>query len=232
MSSPISEKEWLDLAWKHFLQHAQQRIQYFNYFVVFSTILTTGVVTTFQSNFQAQYLGIGLGAIQAFLSYMFWKIDERNRFLTKHSEDVIKELEKNCCEVDEYRLFTKEDQKTAKQRVDDKDKVRLWWQFSHGESYRLIYVTFFFIGIIGMFISGFGILTKKSTETQSSPYEAIFVNVDSAGKFKKQLLQMDSLNITSAVVLKRLLQKEDSLKELIKILSDEKARRRRKDSLQ
>ena len=60
----LSSKDWLNISWKYFELHAQQRIMYFNFFVVFSTILTTGLVATFQLNNNVQFIGIGLGIIQ------------------------------------------------------------------------------------------------------------------------------------------------------------------------
>ena len=119
----ITDKEWLDLAWKHFQQHAQQRILYMNYFVVFSTILSTGLISTFQINFQMPVIGIGIGLIQVFLSFIFFKIDERNRFLTKHSETSIVSIETLYKEKHEsnFQLFSSEIIETNK--IKELDKI-------------------------------------------------------------------------------------------------------------
>lgn len=157
----IKDKDWLDLAWKHFQQHAQQRIQYFNYFVIFSTILTTGLIATFQDNFQAPYLGKGIGCIQIFLSIIFWKIDERNKFLTQHSENLIKTIESD---YKSYKLFTDEELKTQQLKEDNNKTFFINRQISHGKSYKIIFSTFFLIGIIGIVVSSINTKAKKISD--------------------------------------------------------------------
>ena len=48
--SYIENKDILNTSWLYFQQHAQQRISYFNFFVAFSTLLTTGMISTFQGD--------------------------------------------------------------------------------------------------------------------------------------------------------------------------------------
>lgn len=208
----ITTKEWLDLAWKYFLQHAQQRLQYFNYFVIFSTIITTGIVTTFQYNFQAHYLGIGLGIIQTFLSYMFWKIDIRNKFLTQHAEQIIKKIEEDCCSTDGYKLFTQEDSKTALQTSTDKKSLFFKRQISHSKSYGLIYNAFFIVGIVGIIISCCNSFGSKKTDSQKS--EPIVVKFDSLARLEERMSCVDSLSKQTLRIMNELLQKNDSLKKL------------------
>jgi len=148
----LSDKEWLDIAWKYFQQHAQQRIMYFNFYVVFSTILTTGLIATFQNSFKAPYLGVALGIIQTFLSFIFWKIDERNKFLTKHSENIIKRIEAND-ENNLYKLFLEEETSTQKQIEEDKSKRFYLRQITIGKSVRIIFTIYFCIGIFGALFS-------------------------------------------------------------------------------
>ena len=163
----LTDKEWLDLAWKYFQQHAQQRMQYFNYFVVFSTILTTGLVTTFQYNFQAPYLGIFLGLIQIFLSFIFWKIDRRNKFLIKHSENVIREIENEYDnpETKSYKLFCKEEIITGEIKKDSRHM--LFKQFSYSTSSGIIYFVFSIIGIIGIACSSINYVKFTQNEVKS-----------------------------------------------------------------
>src|ERR1700754_1119068 len=147
----IADKDWLDIAFKHFLQHAQQRVQHFNYFIVFSSILTTANITTFQSNFQAHNLGIGLGLIQIFLSFIFSKLDDRNRFLIKHAESVVKDIERDFEKANGYcySLFTSEEIKT----IEAKEQKRFVKPMSHKQSYNFIYWVFGLIGIASISIS-------------------------------------------------------------------------------
>jgi len=173
----ITDNEWLDLSWKYFQLHAQQRTQYFNYFVVFSTILSSGLIATFQNNFQLPYLGIGIGLIQMFLSYIFWKIDDRNKFLTKHSENIIKEIETDYKESENktYKLFTNEEIETEKQKRLDKHSIFLCRQFSHGKSYRVIFIVFFIIGLIGVIISSNSYLVKSKNKNELQRIDSLLI---------------------------------------------------------
>jgi len=93
--STIREEAVLNMAWAYFQQHANQRIGYFNFFVIFSSLMTTGLLTTFRENFRVHYIGVVIGVLQMIFSFVFWKIDDRNKFFTKNGENAIKKIEKN-----------------------------------------------------------------------------------------------------------------------------------------
>ncbi|MEQ8364029.1 MAG: hypothetical protein RH948_14250 [Cyclobacteriaceae bacterium] len=148
----ITDREWLDIAWKYFQQHAQQRVQHFNFFITLSAILSTGLLTTFQSDLQAPLVGIGIGLIQAQVSFIFYKIDNRNRFLTKLSENVLKRLELDTI-GNAYKLFTEEEKITLLLNKSDKSRMFFNRQFGHGQLYRIVFITFFIVGISGSILS-------------------------------------------------------------------------------
>ena len=83
----------LEHAWSYFQLHATQRITVFNYFVVFSGVLATGLATAVQANPRLAAVGIVLGLLLSLLSFLFWKLDQRASFLIKHAEELIKTLE-------------------------------------------------------------------------------------------------------------------------------------------
>jgi hypothetical protein len=146
----ITEKEWLDLAWKYFQQHAQQRISYFNFFVIFSTILTTGYISTFQTNIRIPYIGLFIGLLQVLVSITFLKIELRNKFLTKNAEDVIKNIEKEYDKTGDkkFSLFCIEDLKTQNLSVKNKKSFFLFKQWTHGQTYLVFYLVYFGIGLL------------------------------------------------------------------------------------
>jgi amino acid permease len=98
----IKESDVLDLAWKYFQLHAQQRLLCFNFFVVFSSLMTTGLVATFKEKYEAHFIGFVIGLILSLISFIFYKIDQRNKFLIKHGENVIKEIEDKYKFENEY----------------------------------------------------------------------------------------------------------------------------------
>jgi hypothetical protein len=168
--SSITSKEWLNLSWNYFQQHAEQRISYFNFFVVFSTILTAGLISTYANDFKAPYLGVGIGLIESFVSFIFLKIDSRNMVLTRNAEKVIKKIESDFDALgkESYKLFTSEEATTAQLKNDNKNKFILYRHITHGQSYKIIYCTFFFIGIL-MAIASVLISFKATPKVPDTP---------------------------------------------------------------
>lgn len=157
LKKKIKKAHWLNLAWLYFQQHAQQRISYFNFFVIFSTILLTGFISSFQNTVnKKELIGIGVGIIQIFVAYIFLKIDERNRFLTKHSEAIIKKIEKRYSGLpDKLQLFSYSDKKTS---ILLKKNTFFNKHITHGTSYKYMYYGFIILGIIILIYSAFAIL--------------------------------------------------------------------------
>ncbi len=151
----VSEKEILNLSWNYFQQHAQQRLSFFNFFVVFAVLATTGLISTLQEEYNAHSIGIAVGLMLSLISFIFYKIDERNKYLTKTGENAIRQIEKNysCvnCYPDkaEFQIFSIEEEETKKLRMAQKKKSIIYRQISHSKSFNLIFIIFFIIGILG-----------------------------------------------------------------------------------
>lgn len=90
---PTDQERW-KYAWDYFALHAQQRLTTFNFFLVFSTLLTGGLLTTFQREFRVPMLGVVAGILLALLAFVFWRLDRRNRQLIKNAEDGLRHLER------------------------------------------------------------------------------------------------------------------------------------------
>lgn len=153
----ITESKAIDIAWSYFDLHAKQRISLFNYFVIFSAFLTTGMITTFDPKFAAHLVGAVAGAFQTTIAFLFWKIDERNKYLTKHGENALKELEDRLDFVQDspaepscIRLFTSEKILTNQLRAAQKGKGLFSRQISHSKSFNALFVVFGIAGLLGM----------------------------------------------------------------------------------
>jgi len=186
MSENLEPKDLLDIGWKYFQQHAQQRIAYFNFFVVFSVLVTSCLMTTFQEKFEIHYVGIFLGVCQIIISYVFWKIDERNKFLTKHGENLIQKIEnkyilaENDLEKEELSLFSTEEKHTCNIRSAQKGKGFLKKQISHSTSFRIIFIFFFLIGLFGMIMS----IKLESQDTHNKTSKASIIILDKSDTIK------------------------------------------------
>lgn len=148
----IEDKEIFNLAWNYFSLLAKQRVTYFNFFIVLISVITTAVITSFQRNLNIHIVGISLGLMECFFCFIFWKIDVRNKYLTKHTENAIK-----CFEVEyehiELKIFTIEEEKTNELRESQKKKFFFNRQLSHSKLYITFYIVFFIIGLLGSIVS-------------------------------------------------------------------------------
>jgi len=201
----VSEKEVLELAWNYFQQHAQQRLSFFNFFVAFSALTTTGLISTFQEKYDAHSIGIAIGLMLSLISYVFYKIDERNKYLTKKGEDAIKQIEKHfsCakCYPDKiaFQIFLGEEEDTGRLRVQQKKKNILLRQISHSKSFNIIFIIFFLVGIIGasasVYFQFYGSDIKRNDIDQKTYGELVIINaqlvrlVNSNDKTNKELLK-------------------------------------------
>lgn len=166
--SALTDKEWLDLSWKYFQQHAQQRVSYFNFFIVFSSVLTTGYVSSFQKSYGLPGVGIGVSLIQLFVAFIFIKIDQRNSRLIKHAENAIKKFEEAGASAMTFPLFTSEDQETKLEQQKNQSTFIFFQHFTHGRSFRWIYSFFLLLGLTGIILSSLTLALKKN-ETEQKP---------------------------------------------------------------
>lgn len=102
MSSNASLKEQRDYAWSYFQLHANQRISSFNFFVVIAALLTTGLAGTLKSDFEHHYMGVALALSLLVISFIFWKMDQRVRYLIKHAEEALKAIEEKWLSNEDF----------------------------------------------------------------------------------------------------------------------------------
>lgn len=93
-------KEMRDYAWKYFSLHADQRIKTFNFYLVLATFAVGGMLTIVNVAGHAWVVAL-ISFILAFLSWIFYNLDCRNKQLVKHGEDALKRLEQECAFPDE-----------------------------------------------------------------------------------------------------------------------------------
>jgi hypothetical protein len=87
------EKDILAYALKYFEIHAAQRMSVFNFFIVLSTIILTGLATCVFGEGIYAPIGIPLGLLLSALALTFWKLDQRTSFLVKRAEKALTQLE-------------------------------------------------------------------------------------------------------------------------------------------
>jgi hypothetical protein len=140
-------------AWDYFQLHANQRMTTLNFFIAVSSIIIAGIGVTLKNEFDYPSIKIVLGAMLSFLSFVFWKLDQRNRVLIKIAEKALMEFENenysaNELPVNDYvKIFTHE--MILTEQVKSKRCIMVWKnQYSFSECFNLIYSTFAAVGLL------------------------------------------------------------------------------------
>ena len=151
-------KSLLRYSWDYFHVHADQRMSVFNFFVALAVLMTGGLVGTFHKDFGMPALGIVLGLGLGFVSFVFWKLDQRVKFLLKNVEASLAELEKHfptagsANEPHVTQLFSWESTVTRGLRSSRK-KWSPAAQFSYAQSFNLLFLFFGLVGAFGAILS-------------------------------------------------------------------------------
>lgn len=184
--TPDKETEHL---WRYFALHAQQRISVFNFFVVFSGVIATGIGGALQAGRTNTFLVVVLGLLLALLSFVFSRLDQRNSDLVKISERALRASERNY--LPGYaQIFEREAKVGLSSAFPEDQKTQTTWTF--GRSFRFL---FLMMGIMGLVASFYSIYqwyqeptakveqtTKAQTSARTDPTPAPAVRSGSAGQ--------------------------------------------------
>lgn len=106
-----------EYAWRYFALHADQRIKTFNFYLVLFGLVSGGLITLIKDS-ENYRLAAPIAFALAFISFIFWRLDIRNKELIYNSEDALKLLENDDRLLDDgsvpnrLKLFTYEDHAT------------------------------------------------------------------------------------------------------------------------
>lgn len=85
-------KEFREQAWKYFGLHAEQRLKTFHFFLILAALIS-GAVATIAKDGKSFLAAAAISFLLPCLSFIFWKLDTRNKQFIKHAEDAIKLIE-------------------------------------------------------------------------------------------------------------------------------------------
>lgn len=156
----MSHGELREQAWNFFQMQAGQRLMTFNYYVLISSLLCTGLASSFKDDPNSSYLGASFGLLLILFSFVFWKLDRRNKDLIKSSEEALKFFEEtsDLCDTEGMphvaKRFLREEFITAR-----KKQTRTWrfWKsgFSYAECFGFVFTIFSVTGLVGFIWSIF-----------------------------------------------------------------------------
>ena len=154
MSQNDTPRDLKEHVWNYFQLHAGQRMSIFNFFVVMSTLLTTALATSFTGKFNYPSIGIISGIGLVVIAFIFWKLDQRIRFLIKLAETALTAIESAW--VNEKKTADNPQALFLIERIETETKRResCWWKpqtwhLKYSECFGIAYIVFVIIGIIG-----------------------------------------------------------------------------------
>lgn len=147
-------KSYTEYAWNYFNIHASQRLTTFNFFITISTLIGTGIFAALYEKMSNYYVSAFLSIGLMSFSFIFWKLDVRNRELIKNSESALKEIEKYFCELSENNLteimlFNRDD--NAGKEISNLNLFKK--RFSYSDCFNLTYLIFAVSGLVGFMTS-------------------------------------------------------------------------------
>ncbi len=141
-------------AWDFFQMQAGQRLTTFNFYIALSSLLSGGLAASFKTDIDIPFVGLLLGFLLVLFSFIFWKLDCRNRDLIKSAEETLKFFETQTPFPDEdgkphiVKRFTREEFDTNIQKA--AGSWRFWRNhYSYSFCFRLVFVAFAAVGVLG-----------------------------------------------------------------------------------
>lgn len=89
----MEKKDFADTLWKYFELHSNQRIQMMNFYLISITLFFTGLITLMNSNKEMKIYETGICVAIIFVTWIFYNLDKRTKYMIKRCENAIKSLE-------------------------------------------------------------------------------------------------------------------------------------------
>jgi hypothetical protein len=149
-------------AWDYFAAHASQRMAIFNFYIVISSVTTTTYFATFKTDSNLQSARWVLALLLCFFSFIFWKLDGRNKTLIKNAEAALRYFEQNEAGDVVTKVFTNEEAETDKkwECVQGWRWLCIWrWHLSYSHCFNSVFIIFALVGLGGL-IAATGVVQK------------------------------------------------------------------------
>jgi hypothetical protein len=146
-------------AWDYFALHSSQRLTTFNFYLVISSVVMAGLISTFQKDFIFHKAGIFLGLLLSFFSFIFWVLDRRNGQLIKNAEAALRFFEErdgpanaDDGETHVAKIFSRDEYAVSRGR---RNKSILFWKnhYSYSDCFTLVFFSFGLVGLIGAIVT-------------------------------------------------------------------------------
>ena len=145
--------------WDYFQLHAAQRLTTFNFYIALSTLVTTGLFASFHEGFRVPSLGVVLGLLLVVFSFVFFKLEQRNRHLIWHGEAALKRIEEasagDSADSEGLKVFLNEQAETETRKRGRGSIRNIWtYPYSYSNCFNIVFWVFALLGLTGAVISG------------------------------------------------------------------------------
>lgn len=89
----MKKKDFADVVWKYFELHSNQRIQMMNFYLVVISLFFTGLITLMNTEKDMKVFESGICIAIIFVTWIFYNLDKRTKYMIKRCENAIKKLE-------------------------------------------------------------------------------------------------------------------------------------------
>ena len=137
--------------WRYFELHAQQRMTVFNFYIAITGLLAAGIGFTLQQGGRFAFFTILMGVFVTFISFIFWKLDQRVSMLIKNAERALLDIEGQFDSAS-MRIITVDSERYGL----NKGVFSIW---TYGKCFRL---SFLIVGVAGLMLAVVPFLMKSS----------------------------------------------------------------------
>ncbi len=88
--------DYRDHLWDYFSLHAEQRLKTFHFYLILETALMGAVLIANKNEIAGNKFLLILGVLMTAFSIIFWKLDQRTRYLIKVSEEGLRGFEEHA----------------------------------------------------------------------------------------------------------------------------------------
>jgi hypothetical protein len=145
--------------WSYFDLHATQRLTTFNFYIVMCTLIGGGYVAVLKED-SLLPLGVVLGLALILMSFVFWKLEIRNKQLIKNAEAALKKLDADIepneatSEPSVLRLFEYDEHFVGLKRK----KKSFWFWRNHWSYSNCFNTVFALFGILGLLAAVYAVI--------------------------------------------------------------------------
>lgn len=144
---------WANVLHEYFESHIKQRFLFINYFILITTSLVIAAYFSHKicGSKKAQVSAlIFLGFLMAVITFIFWNLERRVKFLIKRCNKRLIKLEDQLLQDSSLKLFSKEHEETEEER-----KKRFGYFLSNSKCINLLLASSFVSYIILLILIGF-----------------------------------------------------------------------------